>query len=88
MKAHGPEDKFLSVKELSDRPLKMNQPVFYISTVQPPPPKKAEEEGSSEVSLGGGKRTRSRTDKLEKGKEIKGYPCTVHPIYICTYVQL
>jgi HEAT repeat protein len=71
--ASGLDDKFLSIKELSERPLKTNQPIFYISTTQPPPPKKTEEEGSSETSLGGSKRTRSRIDKVDKtGKETKG----------------
>ena len=70
--AKGSEDKFLSIKELSERPLEMNQPIFYVSLVQPPSAKKAEEDSVSNTSLTT-KRAKSRSDKVDKGgKDTKG----------------
>ena len=51
----------------------MNQPIFYVSLALPPSTKKAEEDSVSSTSLTT-KRTKSRSDKLDKGgKEAKGY---------------
>lgn len=76
--AKGSEDKFLSIKELSERPLEMNQPIFYVSLAQPPSAKKAEDDSISDTSLTAkSKKTRVDKDKVDKGaKETKGYVST------------